>query len=28
MNRQQVENDKQNVDIAPSWKNICRRPWT
>jgi len=26
MNRQQVENGKQNVDIAPPWKNFCGRP--
>jgi len=26
--RQQFENDKQNVDVAPPpWKNFCGRPW-
>jgi len=24
--RQQFENDKQNVDVAP-WKIFCGRPW-
>jgi len=24
--RQQLENDKQNVDVPP-WKNFCGRPW-
>jgi len=26
LHRQQPEKDKQNVDFAPPWKNICGRP--
>jgi len=26
LHRQQFENDKQNVDVAP-WKSFCGRPW-
>jgi len=25
--RRQFENDKQNVDVAPRWTKLCRRPW-
>jgi len=27
LQRQQPEKDKQNVDVAPPWKNFCGRPW-
>jgi len=26
LRRQQRENDKQNVDVVPPWKNFCGRP--